>query len=76
MGIVQLSETHGLDLCGSYGAIAAGGIEITDLAILVLDPNMAAPPIELGETFELSRAGIEHVAVAAHGRVLECKSKR
>ena len=58
------------------GTIAAGGIEITEIAILVLDPNMAAPPIELGEPFELSRAGIEHVAVAAHGRVLECKSKR
>jgi len=57
------------------GAIGAGGIEVTELAILMPEPNAAAPHIELGEPFELSRAGIENVAVAAHGRVLECKHK-
>ena len=57
------------------GAIATGGVETTELAILAHAPDITAPQLEVGELFELSRAGVEHVAVAAHGRVLERKGK-
>ncbi|MEI8078644.1 MAG: hypothetical protein WCH61_03320 [bacterium] len=55
------------------GAIGVGGVETTELAILAPDADTIAPQLEFDEPFELSRAGIEHVAVAAHGRVLERK---
>ena len=55
------------------GAIGAGGVETTELAILAPDAAVAVPQMECDEPFELSRAGVEHVAVAAHGRVLERK---
>src|SRR5437762_13472923 len=48
------------------GAIASGGVETTELAILASAPDITAPQLEVGEPFELSRAGVEHVAVAAH----------
>ena len=55
------------------GVIGAGGIETTELALLAPDPAVADPQLENDETFELSRAGVEHVAVAARGRVLQRK---
>src|SRR5438128_156630 len=51
------------------GAIGPGGIETTELAILTSDdPNV--PDLQSGEPFELSRAGVEGLAVAADGRLL------
>ena len=58
------------------GVIESGRVEITELAILANAPDIIAPLLEVGETFDLSRAGVEHVAVSAHGRVLERKGNR
>ena len=55
------------------GLIGTGGVETTELALLALDPAVADPQLENDETFKISRAGVEHVAVAAHGRVLQRK---
>jgi hypothetical protein len=57
------------------GVIGPGGIETTELAILtsVVDPNV--PELQYGEPFALSRAGVEDVAIAAHGRVLERRTE-
>jgi len=52
------------------GAIAPGGIETVELAILTSDVELDVPEVLSGEAFELSRAGVEGVAVAAQGRVL------
>jgi hypothetical protein len=53
------------------GVIGPGGIETTDLAILMPDIDPSIPELKVGEEFDLSRAGIEGVALAAHGRVLK-----
>jgi|SRR6185436_14385778 len=55
------------------GAIRAGCVETTELAILAPEFAPSVPELQFGESFELSRAGVEHLAVAAHGRVLERK---
>jgi hypothetical protein len=55
------------------GAIGAGGVETTELAILAPDASAVVPQFEFDEPFQLSRAGIEHVGVAAHGRLLQRK---
>ena len=52
------------------GVIGPGGVETTELAILTSDVDLNTPDLQSGESFELSRAGIAGLAVAAHGRVL------
>ena len=52
------------------GVIGPGGVETTELAILTSDDDLNVPDLQPAEPFELSRAGIEGVAIAAHGRVL------
>ena len=55
------------------GVIGPGGVETTELAILAPEVDTNVPELQSGEPFELSRAGVEHLAVAARGRVLERK---
>ena len=58
------------------GAIAPGGIETVELAILTSDVEQDVPEVRSGEAFELSRAGVEGLAVAAHGRVVQRMSSQ
>src|SRR5215470_2971001 len=57
------------------GVIGPGGIETTELAILTSDVDPNVPELQYGEPFALSRAGVEDVAIAAHGRVLERRTE-
>lgn len=57
------------------GVIGAGGIETTELAILTSDVDPNVSELQYGEPFALSRAGVEDVAIAAHGRVLERRTE-
>jgi hypothetical protein len=52
------------------GLIGPGGVETTELAIVTADDDPNVPELQPGEAFELSRSGVEGVAIAAHGRVL------
>ena len=52
------------------GVIGPGGVETTELAILTSDDDPNTPDLQIGESFELTRAGIAGLAAAAHGRVL------
>lgn len=52
------------------GVFGSGGVEATELAILVPDVDPNTPDLQSGESFELSRAGVQGFAVAAIGRVL------
>ena len=57
------------------GVIGPGGVETTELAILTSDVDPNVPDLQSGEPFQLSRAGVEGIAVAAHGRVLKRRSE-
>ena len=57
------------------GVIGPGGVETTELAILTSDVDPSVSEVQCGERFELSRAGVENVAVAAHGHVLERRTE-
>lgn len=41
------------------GVFGSGGVEATELAILVPDVDPNTPDLQSGELFELSRAGVE-----------------
>jgi len=56
------------------GAIRQGGVETTELAILTPEVETNVPEFQPGEIFELSRVGVEGIAVAARGRVLNRKA--
>jgi len=58
------------------GVVGPGGIETTELAILLPESDPTIPEVHSGEAFELSQAGVEGVLVAAHGRVLEASLDR
>ena len=55
------------------GVMGPGGVETTELAILASEVDTNVPELKYGEPFELSRAGVKDLAVAARGRVLERK---
>jgi hypothetical protein len=52
------------------GLIGRGGIETTELAILMPEVDPDVPELEADEPFELSRSGVPGIAAAAHGHVL------
>jgi hypothetical protein len=58
------------------GIFGPGGVEATELAILTPDVDPNTPDLQSGESFELSRAGVEGLAVAANGRVLRKMSNQ
>jgi hypothetical protein len=52
------------------GVIGPGGVEKTELAILTSDDVDDVPELRSAEPFELSRAGVNGIAVAADGMVV------
>src|SRR5262249_39356191 len=52
------------------GVIGAGGVETTELAIVIAEDVPSVPHLQAGEHFELSRSGVPSILCAAHGRVL------
>src|SRR5262249_23203269 len=52
------------------GAIGAGGVEATELAVLASRGEASSGDLRAGDEFELSRSGVEGVGTAARGRVI------